>query len=451
MKMFQPVQWIAILLLYGASVAGAEDLLTVYRQAEQTSPVLEQTRALLRAEQNGRLVSRAALSPHVVAGGSASRNQIDMSGFGPDPIQTDYTATSYSVTLTQPLFNGRDWATLKSSSARMRSAEAAVITSEQDLMRNVAQSYFSVLQAAADERTEQSRLELLEQVLHQTQVARNVGAGDVIAVQNALAERDAAESAVLKEGNAVRMARRDLQRLTHQSLGVLADLESVQPEGPQPNSMEDWVETALDRQPLLLQARASLQAREHASEAAGRAGWPTLSLDASYANADGAFAPDIEREEGLIGVSLAWPLFQGGGVTAARRQAEAMADATRFQVEELKDDIRLRTEQSFLTLQDSVAQFTAAEQALASADTSLNATQKGFEVGTRTVVDVLDAVQRKADAEAVWNRARYHQVLSRFQLKAAAGVLSSSDVESVNGLLQEPSAGREEIAEGSSD
>lgn len=426
----------AVLVATGmAGIACAEDLLALYRQAAESSPALAQAQALLQAEQAGQTVARAALAPKLQAGAAVSRNRLDLEGFGPAIDDEEYTASSYSVTLTQPLFKAGDWAALRAARAQARSSESGLQAAQKALILQVACAYFEVLRAEAVERTASSRQALLQKIADQAQGALRVGTGDRIAVEETRAALDGAQADLLAARNAVRMARCEIERLTHCRVGELVPLEDLEPQGPVPARVEEWVAVAEANQPLLEQARLQLQASRHLASAAERAGWPAVSLNLEYDHADGAFTPSANRREGFAGVRAVWPIFQGGEIRAAHLKAEAVARARQYGLQALEDEVRLNVQRAFLDLEDSVAQLTAMRRALASAATALKATQQGYEIGARPVVDVLDSARQHADAQAGFYGALYHQVLARLQLKAAAGILSEKDVESVNALL----------------
>jgi outer membrane protein len=415
--------------------AHATDLLTAYHHAEESSPRIAQAEARWQAEQFSKDIARSALAPQLTAAGSIGQNSLDLTGFGASDIDDSYNPSSYSVTLTQPLIDGAAWSSLQASRSTAESVEAGLLAVQQDLILQTADAYFAVLRAEALERTVLSRLTLLQKISERAEGERRAGTGDLIAVEEARARLDGAQAERLSARNGVELARRALERLTHQPVEPLADLETLDPQGPIPADIDEWAQSAENNQPLLEQARKMLQASRYKISAASRGNWPVVSLSAQYLRSDGSFIPDMEREESLVGVGVSWPLFQGGAVRASRARAEALAQANEYSLEALQDSVRLETQQAFLTLENSAAQLIATRRALQSAATALKATQKGSEIGSRSVVDVLDSEQRHAAAESDYTLALYQQVLARMQLKASAGVLSEQDVNAINDLL----------------
>ncbi len=426
---------VTALIVLACGTVQATDLLTVYRQAEASSPLIAQAQARLQAEQFGSDIARSALAPRLTAAGSVSQSNLELTGFGSATIDETYEPFGYSVTLTQPLINGTAWSALQASRSKAKSVEATLLAIQQDLILQTADAYFAVLRAEALERTVLSRQTLLQKISDRAESERHAGTGDIIAVEEARARLDGVLADRLSARNRVQLARRALERLTHQPTDALADLETLEAQGPIPNRVGDWVQSAEANQPVLEQARQELEASRYRIAAASRGRWPVISLNAQYNRADGSLAPAIDRRESWVGVSAVWPLFQGGEIRASRARAEALERANQYGLEALEDNVRLDTQRAFLNLENSVSQLTATQRALESSSTALKATQKGYEIGARSVVEVLDSEQRYANADSDYTVALYNQLLARLQLKTSAGVLSENDVSAINTFL----------------
>lgn len=423
-------------LAFWPAVGQAEDLLQAYQQAVATSPVLAQAKAQLQADLAGRPLARSALLPHLGLAASVGENTANITGFG-TPISTGYHSESYSATLTQSIFDGQAYTAIKQANSRIRAGEAFLVTTEQNLILQVTQAYFGVLRAQAEERVAQRQRDLLESIYKQTEAFLEVGTGDIIAVREAQARLDAATADLIRAQNAVLKAFRTLERLTHQPVGVLRDLGPITPEGPHPDKMEPWVETAIKNQPLLHQAEAQLRTAQEQVEYNQRAYWPTLDLQGIAQHTRGAPFPGVVMDQIGATINFSMPIYQGGQISSSISQAQAQAQASLQSLINQQDQTKLNTETSFLNLESSVPQLEAAKEAVISAKTSLDGTRKGYEVGTRSIIDVLNTATDYATAQRNYFLALYNQVLARVELKAAAGVLGPLDVEAVNGLLTE--------------
>ncbi len=434
-------------VVFAACVAGvisgpvhAENLLQVYRQGMAASPLIAEAKAGLRADRAGRPQARAALLPHVSAGASAGLNNANISGGFFPSISGPYHSDSYSVTLTQPLYNGAALSALRVANSRIRSGRAALAYVEQSLALQITEGYFGILQAEADVRVAREEAALLASVYQEAHTALRIGTGDIISADEAKARVDAARSRLVSARSALRIAQRRLSRLTQAPVGVLWDVTSFAPRGPAPDRAGPWVAMALRNQPLLKEAKAQLRVAEGEVQVARRASWPTISLSGVAEHSLGTLFPGMEVNQVGASVNLELPIYAGGGIDAAEDRAEAQAQARRDGLNNLEQGVRLHTETAFLTLQDSVAKLKAAAAARRSARVSLIATRRGYALGARSVLDLLTAASGEARAGRDYYQALYHQIIARVQLKAAAGVLTGADIVAINALLRAPRA-----------
>ena len=430
-------QKLPIVMLFGLAItpAWADDLQTAYQQAIATSPVIAQARAQMDADVAGKSLARANLLPHVGAGASVGMNSAYVTGFGPTPISTGYHSDTFSVSLTEPIFNGQTLTSLKQADSRIQASEAALVYAQQSIALQVTQAYFGVLQAQANERVAQQQTSLLQSIAGQTNTNLQVGTGDIISVQEAQSQLDAAKADLIVAENAVSIAQNQLQQLTHHPAGALRDVTTLQAMGPQPDTQGPWLDTARKNQPLLQQAKATLKTAEQQVQFERRALWPTLSLNGTGEHAAGTLLPPLAFNEVGAAVSVSIPIYEGGSTRAAIRQAEALSRASRNNVANLQDQITLATQIAFVNLQNSVAQFQARQQSVNSARVSLEGTRTGYEIGSRSIIDLLTAITNYAAAQRNYYLALYTQLVARAQLKAAAGVLTPQDIEALNDLL----------------
>ncbi len=432
MSLFAFFGWMA----FHAASSAAEDLQTAYKQAASTSPVIAQARAQLDADLSGKPLARSALLPHINAGASGGMNTGRVTGFGAQTISTGYHSDVFSVSLTKSIFNGQAFTAMKQSDSRIRASEAALTYAQQVVALQVTQAYFGILQAEANQRVAQQQMDLLQSIDKQTRASLQVGSGDIISVQEVQAQLDAAKADLIAANNADTVAKNQLERLTHQPVGTLEDVTALQPTGPQPDMIGPWLAAALKNQPLLQQAQATLKVSEQQVQYAKRARWPTLTLNGIGQHAAGTLIPPVAIDQIGGSLNLSIPIYEGGGTRAQIYQAEALSKASRSNVANIQDQIKLDTQTAFQDLQDSVAQFQATRQSVASAKVSMEGTRKGYEIGSRSIIDLLTATTNYAAAQRNYYLALYTQLVARTQLKAAAGVLTPADIDAINTLLE---------------
>jgi outer membrane protein len=426
------IAWCATLT---AAPSMAQDLQTAYQQAASTSPAIAQARAQLDADLAGRPLARATLLPHVNAGASGGMNAAHVTGFGAQTISTGYHSDTFSASLTESIFNGQAFTAMKQSDSRIRASEAALAYVQQAIALEVTQAYFGILQAQANQRVAQQQMDLLESIDKQTRTSLQVGTGDMITVQEVQAQLDAAKADLVAANNAVTLAKNKLERLTHHPVGTLVDITTLQPMGPQPDTIGPWLAAALKNQPLLQQAQATLTVSEQQVQYAKRARWPALTLNGIGQHAAGTLIPPVAIDQVGASLNLSIPIYEGGSTRAEIHQAEALSRASRAAVVNIQDQIQLDTQTAFHDLEDSVAQFQATQQSVSSAKVSMDGTRKGYEIGSRSIIDLLTATTNYAAAQRNYYLALYTQLVARTQLKAAAGVLTPTDIEAINTLL----------------
>lgn len=439
MKAKRALPLILLVLLFPPVAPGAlaTDLFGCYQMAVKTDPVLARARALLDSARAERPLARSKLLPRASGEAEVSTRNVHIKGFLPYTIKDSFIHDSYSISLQQSVLNGPAWADLQAANQDIKAAEAALIAARQDLISRVVDAYFSVLKARADAQVARSNRKRLERIYDQAQMFLKSGAGDIVSVYEAKARLDAAQAQVISADNAVHIAYRELERLTHAPTGELNNLKKdIRCLLPEPDDMDAWVKAALNHQPLLAKAKSRLLASEHLVEKARRERWPKVDLYAARTFARGEMLPDTRTGEWIAGFRVTVPFFLGGEIGANVEKAMGISLAARHELQDVKDGISLAAREAFLNLRNSVPQVRAARQAVESAKISLDATQKGYKVGTRTVVDVLDRVTDYDNALRRYNLALYGHIRARVRLKQAAGLLSEKDVKSINTLLQ---------------
>ncbi|MDD4932340.1 MAG: TolC family protein [Methylacidiphilaceae bacterium] len=425
---------LALVGLFGLWPCHAEDLLEVFQQATRSDPILAREKDLFGANAAGISVARWALGPKMTLNAGGGLASVNATIGGLFSFSSGTTAEYYTVLLTQPLLDGQSIAALRAAKSQAQAQHAMVLYQQQQLILRVVQGYLTVLQAEANQRVAAEQRELFESVWKQASAFLAVGRGDVIATSEAKARFDASQSTLTATTNAVAIARKALERITHQPVGKLADVGPLNPLGPQPDKMEIWTRTAVDNQPLLHQARALLQTAVTQIEQNRRAQWPVLSVvGASSAVGVNALPLDLQAQAGFLTLSV--PFFDGQ-IGARVKQAKAQARASQRYLDNTVDQVKLDTEEAFLNLESSVPQLQSSVTALESAKTSLDGTRKGYEIGTRSIVDLLTVITDYGSARRDYYIALYNHLLNRVQLKGAVGVLTLEDVRALNELLR---------------
>ena len=415
--------------------AQAVDLMQVYGEALANDPVFASARSNLTAGQERSIQGRAGLLPAIGAGGSYTRN--DQDAFGQS---RRFNANAYSVQLTQPLLRVANWESYQQGKLSVSASEAQFAQSKQDLIVRVGQAYFDVL-AAQDALTflKAQETAITEQL---ASAKRNfeVGTATITDTNEAQARYDLAIAQQIAAQNDLEVKRTALQQIIGKppvSLSVLRTGVTLTP--PSPAAIEPWVSSAEQQNFGVVGQQLALEiaSREIKRSRAGH--YPTLDLIASrsrstqsgsaFAGANGA------GTDNAIGVQWAIPIFSGFAVDSRVRETIALEDRTRNDLENARRTAAQAARQSFLGVNNGLAQVSALQAAEISSQSSLESNRLGYQVGVRINIDVLNAQQQLFQTRRDLARARYDTLMSGLRLKSAAGTLQEQDLAQVNLLL----------------
>lgn len=441
MRQCQALFFLGIGLIYAAGAAG-EDLLDIFELAETQDPQYQSVQAAYRATQEGKPQARARLLlPELSLHGNTTYNDQDItlqSAFGVGGT-TQFNSRGYGLTLTQPVYHYDRYVELKEVDDRIKEAELDVAAERQDLMLRAAERYFDVLGALDDLEFSRSEVNALSRQLEQTQQRFEVGLIAITDVQEAQAGYDLAVATQILSRNGVDNALEALRELTGRYHRELAPLGTEMPlVSPEPNDVDRWTDTALAQNLRLAQAltRAELAEREIRREYAGHL--PTIDIVGThdYAKQGGRFG-NTEVTATTLGIELNLPIYQGGQVVSRTREAQHRHEEALELLEQQRRATVRAARNAYLGVVSGISRVQALAQAVVSTETALTATRAGFEVGTRTGVDVVAAERELVRAKAQYARARYNYILDSLRLKLAAGTLAPEDLERMNSWLEQ--------------
>lgn len=421
------------------------DLLEIYNLALVNDAQLAAARAGMQATQETVIQSRANLLPTLGATANIQYNRSTTDFTGGADSKDNYNSSGWGATLTQALFNLNSWHTYKQAQHSGDQASTEFANAEQQLILNVAQAYFTVLQSEDALLTNKAQERALKQQLDQARERFNVGLIAQTDVLDALAAYDNARVARIQAENQVFVSYENLRTIVNLDVTSIAHLEKEMPvAAPTPNDPEEWVNTALSTNLSLRAARQGLAASESQVKAAKSNHAPTVNAFASYnytsnnsvanqtrLNSQG-FPANGDGNQTAIGVKLDLPLYSGGSVSSASRQASYLLQQAQQNYDQLLRTTNANTRNLFRTAKSDVDRIEAGCQVILSSESALKATQSGYEVGTRNITDVLNAQQTLYSSIGSYLNTRYEFILDTLKLKQAAGTLSPADLEELN-------------------
>ena len=432
--MLATVRAILILtMLIGLNVsAKAETLSDIYKIAVKNDPVILAAKANYNADKETLKQGRAVLLPQL----SGSANKLEPN----DPTSTNPDKTTYSASLSQSLFNVPAWFQFKSAKNMDQVAEATFAANQQDLIIRVSEAYFNVLRAYENKQTREAELSAISRQLEQTQERFEVGLLPVTDVYEIQAIFDEATANNLEASGALDIAFEKLQSLTGQRHDKLSGLkDSFTATSPEPIDVDSWVEFSLANNFTLKASQLGQQAANATATAAKAQHLPKITISTDYrkteqpeANLNGETS-----EQTSVNLNLTMPIFSGGLTSSQARQSSFKAKAAKHNFIAAKRNTIQAARSTHQQVITNIARVKARTQATKSAESAFKATQAGYEVGTRNIVDVLLAQRTVFQAKRNFASARYDYILSMMRLKQVAGQLSPEDIFGINSQLSD--------------
>ncbi|MGM0564581.1 MAG: TolC family outer membrane protein [Pseudomonadota bacterium] len=450
------ITFILGLLLAGSAVAESDQAAPkAYNLAELAPLAKQHDPQFIEAEANyfsNREVSteaRAALLPQVDASIGRTETETEFSGVpatsSPSSASSslglagEYTTDNMALNLRQPLYNHGAWAGYSAAKAQVDSAQARYTAAEQALLLRLAERYFAALTAEDTLRFAKAEREAIARQLSDVERRFEVGSIPETDVKESRAAYDLAEAEVIAAENALRNAREALYITVGRDVALRplrADLEYTLPE---PDDVEAWQKAALQGNAALVAAQANYEASSDEVSARRAQHYPSLDLLASKTKndfVDGQYE-GLESDETRITVQLSIPLYSGGATQSGVRSATARRDAAQRLLDYQRLQARQDARNAFYDLKAASSRAQALSVAVESRIASREAIRDGFEAGTRTSTDVLDAEREVRRTQRDHARARYNYLLARLRLEQATGALDGEDLAALDGLMGE--------------
>ncbi len=443
--------------------AQADDLFEILQLALDNDPVLQQAEASYRANRETMIQTRSSLLPSFGAIGSTSR----LSSGPTSDIYADVTdpmtgetmrvlrqeAHSFSngvnnhnwgVSLNQSLLNLSNWYNFQSAQATDRAASVNLAAQEQELIMRVATAYFDVLRALDTLEVNIQEEEAAQRSFEQTSQREEVGLVAITDVYDAQAAWDLARNTTILQADILRARYEALEAITGEAHPEVETLRDDFPIINVDGSLEDWEEQAMDNSLALTAAEFNLEATRRALQARKSDRLPTIDFVGQF----GHFVTQPIVSQGIqigggasdrtqLALNLTIPIYNGGVMRSRQRAAEYNVMAAEESLELTRRQLTQSIRNAYRRVATDVLVIAQRQQSITSAQSSLEATELGAEVGTRNIVEVLRAREILFRALRAYADARYNYVIDSLLLKQAAGILTPQDIIELNAWLQE--------------
>ena len=463
--MLRRTKFIGILLFssLGSSLSYGDDLVTILQLALDNDPSLKQAQASYRANRENVIQSRSSMLPSLGVGAGTSRltsgytdsQYINMT----NPLTGETVRTkvrddhsfrpginnhNWGVSLTQSVFNLPNWYSFQSAEATDRAAAVNLAAQEQDLIMRVASAYFDVLRAQDLLETNIQEEEAAQRSLEQTQQREAVGLVAITDVYDSQAAYDLARNTTILQQDFLRSRYEALEAITGQGHPDIDELLDNFPIVEVEGNLNQW-ETQADNNSLAIAAAEfNLDASRQTLRARKSDGLPTLDLQGFYGHI--VTAPIVSQgvqigggasDRTQLALNLNIPLYTGGTLSSRKRAAEYNVVAAQESLELTKRELTQNIRNAYRSVNTDVLVVAQRQQSITSAQSALDATELGAEVGTRNIVEVLLARENLFRALRMYADARYTYVIDTLVLKQIAGILTPQDIIELNEWLQE--------------
>ena len=428
-----------------APLSSQNGLVSVYHEAVDNNADLAAARADYDARKEVVPQARAGLLPNLSGGAESSnvRTSIDQPS-----LTTTRSAVVYQATLAQPIFRADRWFQLKAAESVNEQAALQLSATEQNLILQTAESYFSVLRAQDTLASTKAEEAAFKRQLDQSRERFDVGLSDKTDVLQSQASYDTARANRLLAQRQVADAFEALITLTNRQYNSIEGMRHTLPIlPPTPNDAKAWVDTAAQQNLNLLASNFAVAAAEETLKQRKAGHAPTLDAVAQYKTGDNdgfglsnpnalqqRYSGDVSQRS--IGLPLNIPIYSGGLTSSQVRESYSRLNQTEQQRESMRRQVVENTRNLHRAVNTDVEQVQARKQSIISNQSALEATEIGYQVGTRNIVDVLDAQRQLYTSVRDYNNSRYDYILDNLRLKQAAGTLNPGDLEALSRYLK---------------
>ena len=447
MLIMRPIKTLQIYFLFSliaiSSPLRTENLADVYELALKNDPLLKAAEASYRAGKENRSQGIAGLLPTLSVGGSTNWNEYRVE----EQIIDQYNSNSYLASLNQPIFRLDKWFQFERGTALSEAASAEFAYQQQETMIRVASAYFNVLNSIDSLNAARAEEKAIGRQKDLAKKRFDVGLAAITEVQETQAAFDLTVVSRIAREAQLDSARESLTSIVGRDIKLLSPLsDNFEISLPDPLDRESWVSLGLKNNYQLKAAKLQRDAAQASARSTASNHLPQIDLvgrvskSTSKQGKFGGFIQNplfgVEQDTRQYSIQFNLPLYAGGAISSARRQAYANYDRSKEQAIYAERSTVRDVRSNHFGVQTQVANVTARKQALASAESALEATQIGYEVGTRNTVDLLDAQKRLFQAQRDYASSRYDYIISMLRLKASVGSLSPKDLMNISNQME---------------
>ena len=431
-----------LLYLSLTSLIYAADLMDVYRQALENDPAFKAAYSTYMSTSEAIPQARASLLPQMSVRSQLSLNTQNVNAGSSLIISEAYRNSQWELSASQAIFNYKAWSRVQQAKAQVKAAQATFNDAAQDLLLRTANAYLAVLLARDTLNYAEAKKRANTRQLDQATQRYKVGLDPITSVYDAQSGFDQSVAEVISAKNDEVNKNELLRKLTNHVYDDIAALRNsdIPLITPEPNNLDEWVSAGIKQNYKLFSFKYNLQAAREKIKAQSSGDWPVFGLKGQSYNArntagSGNFFVPNEQKTSVIAVTVDFPVFQGGLVASETKQAQFDFQTASEQLEKTYRDVVVDTHIAFNRIIDGISKVKADRQTVSSRQNSVDSTESQFLVGTRTMVDVVNAQQRLFEAQQELAKDQYSFIYAILNLKYLAGSLNVNDLEQINAWL----------------
>lgn len=428
--------FLSIVALCASTVSFAATLEEIYNLAVENDPELGAAQAVFLSRNEVVDQSRALILPNIVVGGQTSDNKREFISAGLPT--SEFNDHSWFAVLNQPVFRLDSWYRFQQSKNIQAEAMATFAAEQQALLVRVAESYFAILEAEAALSASNAERDAVQRQLEQVQQRFDVGLVAITDVLESQAAFDSSTVNVIEAEGAQSTSFEPLVRLTGSVFDDINGLaENFPVRSPDPQNEDAWVQMALENNYQLAAARERLKTAERGLQLAKAGHYPTIDAQVQYGHSvsggSNFLGEKIDQTSAILSMNV--PIYQGGGVRSQVKAAGYDVEAAQKSLDLIQRQVVENTRNLYIAINTDVARVRARLRGIESSQSALDATQTGYEVGTRNIVDVLNAQRNLYLSQFQYASARHLYVLDTLRLKQIVGTLSPQDLYDLNQFI----------------
>jgi len=437
------------------NTAQADDLLSAYQQALLNDTVVLKAQAQFDIVKEDIVQARSVLLPQINASGSLSTSEQESQQsqtVGGNALFYDVTSntdsSSFGANLNMQLYHHDTWLRLGIAEKAAHQSDLFFQVAKQNLIVRVAQAYFAILSTKDDLTFAQAEKKAIARQLEQTKQRFSVGLTAITDVHEAQAQYDNAVTEEIRSKNAIFNAEEELRVITNtypRNINIL-NTDRFSTSTPNPNSADEWQKAAEAKNLDLIAAKVGIDVAKDSINIARSGHYPTLDLKGNWGSGKSQTSvsaqgttEDFDETPYLdsysVGVTLNIPIYSGGAIQSSVRQAQSRFVLASQDLMQTHRGVVRTTRNAYNTVIAAISSVKAFEQSVLSASKALEATEAGFEVGTRTIVDVLDSTRNLYNAKRNLSSTRYAYIKNVLLLKRAGGTITAEDITAINSGL----------------